>query len=210
MWETWVLSLGLEDPWRRKWQPTPVFLHRKSHEQRSLEGYSPWGRRELDTTEQLAYIYVYIYMNGQGEPALTWGQGTWPNPCGSFVQSSTTWWPRCHRHDLLTWDGLGCMVAWIPRKVSVAPEFSWGLGTSLMVFLVIWGGWTGRYWGHGNLFFVFPFIKLGSPAISPLGFNLFSKSFLPWERIWAEDHLCYIRIFKNYLLLLTHIVDYCF
>ena len=69
--ETSVQSLVLEDPWRRKWQPTPVFLHRKSHEQRSLEGYSPWGRRELDTTEQLAYIYVYIYMNGQGEPALT-------------------------------------------------------------------------------------------------------------------------------------------
>ena len=31
-------------PWRRKWQPTPVFLPRESHEQRSLAGYSPWGR----------------------------------------------------------------------------------------------------------------------------------------------------------------------
>ena len=30
-------------PWRRKWQPTPVFLPRKSHGQRSLAGYSPWG-----------------------------------------------------------------------------------------------------------------------------------------------------------------------
>ena len=28
-------------PWRRKWQPTPVFLPRKSHGQRSLAGYSP-------------------------------------------------------------------------------------------------------------------------------------------------------------------------
>ena len=38
-------------PWRRAWQPTPVFLLRESHGQRSLEGYSPWGCREFDTTE---------------------------------------------------------------------------------------------------------------------------------------------------------------
>ena len=40
--------------WRRKWQPTPVFLARKSHGQRSLAGYSPWGRKELDMTEWLS------------------------------------------------------------------------------------------------------------------------------------------------------------
>ena len=38
-------------PWRRKWQPTPVFLPRESHGQRSLAGYSPQGCKELDTTE---------------------------------------------------------------------------------------------------------------------------------------------------------------
>jgi len=38
-------------PWRRAWQPTPVFLPGESHAQRSLEGYSPWGRKESDTTE---------------------------------------------------------------------------------------------------------------------------------------------------------------
>ena len=32
----------------RKWQPTPVFLPGKSHGQRSLPGYSPWGHKELD------------------------------------------------------------------------------------------------------------------------------------------------------------------
>ena len=36
-------------PWRRKWLPTPVFLPRKSHEQGSLESYSPWGCKESDT-----------------------------------------------------------------------------------------------------------------------------------------------------------------
>ena len=40
-------------PWRGKWQPTPVFLPGKSHGQRSLAGYSPWGRKEPDTTQQL-------------------------------------------------------------------------------------------------------------------------------------------------------------
>ena len=40
-------------PWRKKWQPTPVFLPEKSHGQRILVGYSPWGRKESDTTEQL-------------------------------------------------------------------------------------------------------------------------------------------------------------
>jgi len=34
-----------KSPWRRSWQPTPVFLPREPHGQRSLVGYSPWGRR---------------------------------------------------------------------------------------------------------------------------------------------------------------------
>ena len=38
-------------PWGREWQPTPVFLPGESHGQRSLVGCSPWGRKELDTTE---------------------------------------------------------------------------------------------------------------------------------------------------------------
>ena len=40
-------------PWRREWQPTPVFLPAEFHGQRSLAGYSPWGRKESDTTKRL-------------------------------------------------------------------------------------------------------------------------------------------------------------
>ena len=40
-------------PWRRKWQPTPVFLPRELHGQKNMVGYSPRGHKELDTTEQL-------------------------------------------------------------------------------------------------------------------------------------------------------------
>ena len=47
--DSWVRK----SPWRRKWQPTPVPLPGKSHRQRSLVGYSLWGHKESDTTEQL-------------------------------------------------------------------------------------------------------------------------------------------------------------
>ena len=42
-----------KNPWRREWLPTPVFLPKESHGQRSLAGYSPWGCEQSDTTEQL-------------------------------------------------------------------------------------------------------------------------------------------------------------
>ena len=45
-------------PWSKKWQPTPVFLPVKSHGQRSLASYRPWGHKELDMTE---YACMYIH-----------------------------------------------------------------------------------------------------------------------------------------------------
>ena len=45
--DPWVWKI----PWRRAWQPTPVFWPGESHEQRSLAGYSPKGSNELDMTE---------------------------------------------------------------------------------------------------------------------------------------------------------------
>ena len=56
--ETGVRSLVREDPWRRKWQPTPVFLPGKSHRRRSLVGYSPRGPKELDMTEWLHFHFL--------------------------------------------------------------------------------------------------------------------------------------------------------
>ena len=46
MQETWVHSLHQEIPWRKERQPTPVFLSREFHGQRSLAGFSPWGFKE--------------------------------------------------------------------------------------------------------------------------------------------------------------------
>ena len=57
--DPWVRKL----PWRRKRQPTPVFLPAESHGQRSLVGYSPSGRKESDTTERLATTYVQLKLS---------------------------------------------------------------------------------------------------------------------------------------------------
>ena len=55
-----VGDLGLI-PWSRKWQPTPVFLLGKSHGQRSLAGYSPWGHKEADKTDR---THTHIFKEG--------------------------------------------------------------------------------------------------------------------------------------------------
>ena len=64
----WCLQCGRPgfDPWirkihwKRKWQPTPVLLPGKSHDQRSMVGYSPWGCKESDTTESLHFRIMNV------------------------------------------------------------------------------------------------------------------------------------------------------
>ena len=58
--ETQVQSLGWKIPWRRKWQPTPVFLPGELHGQRSLAGYSPWGHKDSDMTERLCFFHLML------------------------------------------------------------------------------------------------------------------------------------------------------
>ena len=53
----WIRKIS----WRRKWQSTPVFLPGKFHENRSLVGYSPQGHKELDMTEQLHFLSIFLY-----------------------------------------------------------------------------------------------------------------------------------------------------
>ena len=45
--DPWVWKIT----WKKSWQPTPLFLPGKSHEQRILAGYSPWDGKESDMTE---------------------------------------------------------------------------------------------------------------------------------------------------------------
>ena len=46
-------------PWRRAWQPSPELLPGESRGQRSLAGYSPWGHKELDTTETTEHAHTH-------------------------------------------------------------------------------------------------------------------------------------------------------
>ena len=66
-------------PWRRTWQPTPVFLPGESHGQRSLPGYSPWGCRvgQADVTR---HIRTHVYFIRLGR-VLVVTHGTFAAPC---------------------------------------------------------------------------------------------------------------------------------
>ena len=46
-------------PWRRKWQSTPIFLPGEPHGQKSLAGYSPWGRKESDMAEVTEHMHKH-------------------------------------------------------------------------------------------------------------------------------------------------------
>ena len=55
--QPWVRKI----PWRREWLSTPVLLPGEFHGQRCLEGYSPWGHKESDTTELLTLSHISYY-----------------------------------------------------------------------------------------------------------------------------------------------------
>ena len=66
MQETQVRSLGQDDPRETKWQPTPALWPGKFHGWRSMVGYSPWGRKELDTTERFHLVCKEYWKIGKG------------------------------------------------------------------------------------------------------------------------------------------------
>ena len=60
-----------KSPWRRKWQPTPLFLPRKSSGQGSLAGYSPCGRKDSDTAEHAQTGHNFFFkLKNEKEPWL--------------------------------------------------------------------------------------------------------------------------------------------
>ena len=74
-------------PWRRAWQPTPVFLPGESHGQRSLEGYSPQGCKDLNMTEANQYVqFTTIFL----QKFFTWGDELiiWSGLSSIFMVSS--------------------------------------------------------------------------------------------------------------------------
>ena len=73
---------GWGDPWRRKWQPIPLFLPGKFHGQRNLVGYSPWSFKESDTTEwqhtltQAIKLWSGLNDSEPGVSMLLWWAGS--------------------------------------------------------------------------------------------------------------------------------------
>ena len=64
-------------PWRRTWQLTPVFLPGEFHRQRSLVGYSPWGYKGSDMTEQITLLLFSIALSSNGTQGRPWAWGLW-------------------------------------------------------------------------------------------------------------------------------------
>ena len=98
---------GLErSPCMRKWQPTPIFLPRRSHGQRSLAGYSPWGHKELPTRQLSPVLH-------------NWG----PCPTQHRHLSDWTlvpvfpWCPRSQRQAITVW-----VLSWVQFSCSVVSD----------------------------------------------------------------------------------------
>ncbi|CAM9784256.1 unnamed protein product [Rangifer tarandus platyrhynchus] len=68
---SWVRKI----PWRRKWQPTTVFLPGKSHGQRKLTGYSPWGHKRVG--HDLGTKQQYVVKEGSNFILLHLGIPKW-------------------------------------------------------------------------------------------------------------------------------------
>ena len=78
--ETQIQSFG-KIPWRRKWQPTPVFLPGKFHRQRTLTIYSPWSHKESGMTWQLNNNKIAIYPKRTDTWPREWSAQSCPNLC---------------------------------------------------------------------------------------------------------------------------------
>ena len=74
-------------PWRRKWQPSLVFLPGKSHGQRSLAGYSPWGCKESDMTEVTWHTCILALI-----PGGCWNTAIIFEQWGVHFQSQLLWY----------------------------------------------------------------------------------------------------------------------
>jgi len=91
-------------PWRRKWQSTPVLLPGKSHGQRSLVGYSPWCRKESDTTEWLHFTSLgnkefMIWATVSSWSCFCWLYRASPSLAAkniiNLISVLTIWWCPC-------------------------------------------------------------------------------------------------------------------
>ena len=108
MFDPWIKKM----PWRRKWQPTPVFLPGKSHGQKSLVRYSPWG---LKVIHDLATKQQTVPRNGI---AIT-----------LFLEDVVHKHTHTHTKILLKhkkeWNDAFCPVTWTDLEIIIVSEVNW-------------------------------------------------------------------------------------
>ena len=100
-------------PWRRAWQPTPVFLPRESHESRSLVGYSPHGCKGLDRTEATWHAHTQETHRLRERTYSCQGEGWGKGQLGSLDMYILLYLKWITNKNLLysTWNSAQCYVA---------------------------------------------------------------------------------------------------
>ena len=99
-------------PWRRKWQPMPIFLPGESHGHRNLAGYSPRGQKESKTTEPTCTESCGIF---QRENA---------RKCNLFLISFCDiflWYQKFSRRQFIDWSRRLCIIVIIERNTYCLP-----------------------------------------------------------------------------------------
>ena len=117
--------------WRRKWQPTPVFLPEESQGWGSLVGCHLWGLTEADTTEATAAAVLHHFLHNKSHSLYltpcalelrdisNFTAGSLSVPCGSGSKESACQCRRCRRCGFDPWVG---KISW-RRKWQSAPVF---------------------------------------------------------------------------------------
>ena len=113
-------------PWRRAWQPTPVFFPREFHGQRSLAGYSPRGHRESDMTKRLTLLSHYppaSHLSFHSSPVLNTLLCLLPylspQPCQVGATAVLT---LVQRWKWVGHSALDYRVPWLPARVTPLPQ----------------------------------------------------------------------------------------
>ena len=150
---------------RRQWHPTPVLLPGKSHGQRSLVGYSPWGHKESNTTERLHFHFSFSCIGeGNGNPLQC---SCLENPRDGGAGYAAVYvvaqnWTRLKRLSSSSSNSssmhVGHPLRFAPEAALENLEFPlWGQGVEMMQLLGSQG-----FWQHQEFFRIYtPLLVLG-------------------------------------------------
>ena len=118
-----------------KWQPTPVLLPGKSHGSRSLVGYSPWGCKELDTTERLHFTSLALQRSCSFLQRSQRGIYKFHIVNSSYRKRCNREWIKpCNFPPSIVSPGKGCPKIKLPSKTL---SLSWDTGIWLVEFLCV-------------------------------------------------------------------------